>query len=486
MLRRFLLLGGLVLAVVPGPASATPGGPFSFVPAPGGPRTVGQRPTKVVSADFDQDGRPDLAIADQHGDQVSVLLGDGTGGFASPIATPTRKGPNDLSAGDLNGDGRPDLAVADYGADTVSVLLGNGDGSFTPAPGSPYTIGSCPSAVAIADFNGDGLADVAAANACAPSGVVTLPGDGTGGFAPARRFPMAAPAVPWALAVADLNGDGRPDLAVADYAQDTVPVLLSGADGAFTAAPGGPAVSTAAPDAIAVGDFDEDGRPDVALANAVGSGAEGSAWTSLTVLLGNGHGGFGPAPRSPYTMASTGMSVAVADLDGDGHEDLVGADATGALATFLGDGHCHFAIVPGPAPSAGSAPGSVVAVDLDGDRRPDLAATSTNLDTVSVFLNRPMAAAAAQLTGPTRCVSGPHATFTVRGPQVRAVTFRLDHRWAPRRTLLHPNSARDGFRLTIPRSRLPVDRHTVEAMVSFKTGEALRVLTQTFRRCHGR
>jgi hypothetical protein len=325
---------------------------------------------------------------------------------------------------------------------------------------------------------------VAVANACSPASVTTLLGDGTGSFASAPRFSMGAGAVPWAFAVTDLNADGRRDLAVADYGSSTVPVLLGAGDGTFTAAQAAPAGGMAAPDAIAAGDFDENGRPDVVVANAE-SRSDGDSRTALTVLLGDGHGALRPAPGTSQHAASTGESVAVADLDGDGHQDVVEASAVGPLLILLGDGHGGFTIAPGPAPDPGSAPSSLVATDLNGDGRPDVAVTSRNDNTVSVLLNRPAAVPAPRLEAPRRCVAGAPATFTVRGPQIRKVSFSVDGRAAHR--VLHPNSGRQGFRTTISRSHLrPGLRHTLRATVWSTSGGAPRILTQTFRRCRSR
>jgi hypothetical protein len=485
MLPRSLVLAGLILAAIPGPASAASGHPLSFAPAVGGPLAAGERPTKVVSADFDQDGRADLAVADQQGDRVSVLIGDGAGGFAPATTTPVGDGPQDAAVGDVNGDGRPDLAVAGHNAKSVDVLLGDGHGGFTTAPGSPFATGPCTSSTLVADLNSDGFADVATANACGPATVTTLLGDGTGSFTPAPGFSIGAGAAPWGVAVADFDADGRRDLAVAAYGSNTVPVLLGAGDGTFTAAPGAPAASRYSPDAIVVGDFDENGRPDVVLANA-NSGNDGVA-TEITVLLGDGHGRFSTAPGPSLYAASAGTSVAVADLDGDGHQDVIEASDARPLIILLGDGHGRFTGAPGTAPDPGSAPSSVVATDLNGDGRPDLAVTSANDNTVSVFLNRPVVVparplAAPRLEAPRHCVSGARATFTVRGPQIRQVSFAVDDRRA--RRVLHANSGRQGFRMTISRSDLrPGARHTLRATIWLPPQDAPRVLTRKFRRC---
>jgi hypothetical protein len=142
-------------------------GTGGLTPAPASPLAVGTQPYGIVSSDFDGDGNADLAVANSGGASVSVLLGDGSGGFAGAPGSPVTglSGPIGLAAADLDGDGTTDLAVANSTANTLSVLLGDGAGGFAPQAGSPYTVGSGPRSVAVGDFDGDGAPDLAVANA---------------------------------------------------------------------------------------------------------------------------------------------------------------------------------------------------------------------------------------------------------------------------------------------------------------------------------
>src|ERR1017187_1516271 len=161
-----------------------------FAAPPGSPFTVAPNPMSVAVGDFNGDGKSDLAIANGDG-TVTVLLGNGAGGFAAAPGSPfaAGSGPSSVAVGDFNGDGKPDLAIADYNGDNVTVLLGAGTGRFTAAPSSPFPAGSQPISVAVGDFNGDGKLDVAIANYNS-NNVTVLLGDGAGGCTAAPGSPF--------------------------------------------------------------------------------------------------------------------------------------------------------------------------------------------------------------------------------------------------------------------------------------------------------
>jgi hypothetical protein len=230
----------------------------------------------VAVGDFNGDGKLDLAVAgyglylDSYGywhdfdETVRVLLGKGDGTFQPAQAFPAGYSPQCVAVGDFNGDGKFDLAVANL-IGGVSVLLGKGDGTFLPAQG--YAAGVGPVSVAVGDFNGDGKQDLAVANKgnIPDNGSVSvLLGKGDGTFLPAQTY--AAGSYAYAVAVGDFNGDGIPDLAVAAA---TVRVLLGKGDGTFQTTN----VSYIAgihTSSVAVGDFNGDGKPDLAVSNFYG------------------------------------------------------------------------------------------------------------------------------------------------------------------------------------------------------------------------
>jgi len=157
-----------------------------------------------------------------------VLLGSGSGGFTAAPGSPFAAGadPIFVAAGKFNGASTPDLAVVNEGNDTVTVLLNNGSGGFTASPGSPFTVGDQPVSVAVGDFNGDGKTDLVITNSSDDT-ITELLGNGTGGFSQAPGSPFPVGTDPQFVAVADFNGDGKPDLAVANYDDSTVSILLN-------------------------------------------------------------------------------------------------------------------------------------------------------------------------------------------------------------------------------------------------------------------
>src|SRR6266566_2284396 len=290
---------------------------------------AGSNPKSVAVGDFNGDGKLDLAVANLSSGNVSIRLGNGDGTFRALVNYATGNSPNSIAVGDFNRDGKLDLAVANIGAgngvSSVSVLLGRGDGTFRPAIN--YSAGSFPQSVAVGDFNGDGKLDLAVASF--GSGVSILLGNGDGTFKSPANYGESGPT---SVAVGDFNGDGKLDLAVANLVTNSglsnVRVLLGNGNGTFQ-----PAVNYGLgsnPSSVAVGDFNGDGKLDLAVANLGGYGNG----ASLSVLLGNGTGTFQPAVE--YIGAgSNPSSLAVGDFNGDGRLDMAVADPNSSTVAVL-------------------------------------------------------------------------------------------------------------------------------------------------------
>lgn len=242
---------------------------------------VGSGPAAIVVADFNGDGKLDLAVANFNSNNVSILLGNGNGTFQAAINYAVGSGPISLAAGTLKGTGTPiDLVVVNESDNTISILVGKGDGTFPQVVG-PYATqtpaGGNPTGVVIGDFNKDGNLDLAVADFIAQEVSVFL-GNGDGTFQTAKTY--AAGANPSSIVMADFNGDGNLDLATTSTPSPSNPgnlvtLLMGNGDGTF----GAPilfGVGSLAYSAV-VGDFNGDGAPDIAVANG-GAG-------SVSVLL---------------------------------------------------------------------------------------------------------------------------------------------------------------------------------------------------------
>ncbi len=345
--------------------------------APGGPLSAGSGTMGTLILDVNRDGFPDIIAVNNN--TVSVLPGHGDGTFAAAMNFPVSAGTVSVAAGDFNSDGNPDLVTTSPGANTVTVLLGDGTGNFNATAFSVGMGNLQPFSVVVADFNGDGIQDLATAN---ESGNVSiLLGNGAGAFAPLANGPFSAGSLPTSLAVADLNLDGVPDLIVTDEAVGEVRVFLGNGAGGFSLA-GSPYTTGVTANRIVVGDFNLDGKPDFAVTSANGE--------TLTVMLGDGAGNFTAAANSPIHVANAPRAATMADFNGDGIPDIATYDETdNGVTVLLGDGRGGFAQSGSPFAVGGAGPftGFYLGVgDVNGDGIEDLALPDSSNGSVTVLL----------------------------------------------------------------------------------------------------
>ncbi len=287
--------------------------------------TVGTSPDAIAFADLNGNGIPDLITANYGDFTLSVLTGLPDGTFQLGNAYATEALPSGVKAADLTGDGQPDLVVVNYQSNTVNVFLGNGDGTFQP-PTTLVDTGRSPYAVQVADLNGDGRPDIIVANRDSDSVGVFL-GNGDGTFQPMQSYSVGIGSGPVAVYVADLTGNGIDDIVTADRFSNQVSVLMGNGDGTFQP------VQTYSvgmqPHGIYVADVNGDGIPDLIVANQGNLNDESQYPGSVGVLLGNRNGTFQPM-QTFLTGGFGAADVAAVDVNGDGRPDLVVVNAFGS------------------------------------------------------------------------------------------------------------------------------------------------------------
>jgi len=335
-------------------------------------------------ADLNGDGIPDLFVKDYFG-TYDVLLGSGDGTFTvvgSPFGPSSETG--SFIVGDFNNDGIPDVAAinaAEYApTGNITIFLGNGDGTFTVAGSSP-ALDYNPTAIATADVNGDGNADLIVvqqgSSTSSNEQVVIFLGNGDGTFTQASST-TSITSFGNSVIPADLNGDGHVDLVLSGGG---VTILLGKGDGTFTTVAG---PSQAGEATVAVADVNNDGFPDLVF------GAAGTSY--LTVFLGNGDGTFTEAPSSPNVNIKI-SGLAIADFNQDGIPDI--AYTYGQAGVLFGNGDGTFVQSPATLTYPYDFSGTIVVADFNGDGWPDVLTEDGNSRTVIDSLTQPTETAAA-------------------------------------------------------------------------------------------
>lgn len=355
-----------------------------FRPAQGSPISIGDGPVNVAIGDLDKDNKPDLVVARGKGRSITVLLGRGDGQFRASgnNVVPLPDPPGEMVLGDLNGDAKPDLAIASHDSYGLMFLAGDGNGGFNLAGNSPIIMreGQRPHThgLQMGDMNGDGNPDLVTANS-EDNDISVAYGDGNGSFTRADGSPFKVERSPYPLALGDLNNDGIRDIVSTSTAisSKSLTVLFGDGTGGFKRTE--VQMRTAQPWFVAIGDLNGDLRPDLAATHA--------ERRELTVLIGDGEGGFTEAASSPFFLAYTAWGVYMADVNYDGKADILAAAGDG-LSVMSGDGLGGFKPVPGSPFLTGKGTWRLAIGDLNNDGKHDVATSNLESNNVTILLGR--------------------------------------------------------------------------------------------------
>jgi hypothetical protein len=375
-----------------GGANGSNSEPPMFAHAPGSPFAVAGDPGNVVIGDMDKDGKPDLIVTGGRSRSISVLLGQGDGRFrtARDTALTATESPGEMALGDVNNDGSLDLAFITHDSYGVTLLLGDGKGGLAFAPNSPVLMkdGHHPHThgLGIADLNGDHKLDLATVNN-ADNDISVVFGDGSGNFTRAPSTFAVGPS-PYPLALGDVNNDSHPDMVATTTATGprraqqlpfsrALTLLLNDGHGVFRSSQ--LPVRTGQPWFVAIGDVNGDRKADLV--------ATHHEQGELTVLLGDGKGGFTETSGSPFDFGHNVFSIALADTNRDGKPDVLAAAGDG-VRVMLGDGRGAFKAARNSPFLTGRGTWNFAKGDVNRDGKTDLVTTSGESGTVSVLLGQ--------------------------------------------------------------------------------------------------
>ncbi|MDB4923460.1 VCBS repeat-containing protein [Mucilaginibacter sp.] len=349
---------------------------------------VRNKPFSVEIADLNGDKIKDLVIANGEDSSVTILIGTGKGNFSEAKGSPFAAGymPNDIAIADFNKDGKPDLAFANHDRKYLTVLTEDGSGNFTPLKGSPFPVDVKPHTHGLiaGDFNSDSNIDLVT-DSWGNNRLAVLFGNNDHGFNAPVKYLEVGKHPYQRVRAADLNKDGNLDLITTNLDGDNTTILLGDGKGNFKEAAGSPFACGDSPFGVAVGDIDHDGNLDLAIINSPTITSENKGHDGLTILMGDGKGTFKPMPGSPFATGKSPSRLAIGDLNGDGIKDIAVTNYnSNNITVFIMNKH---GVTTSHTIKTGIFPSGIAIADLNGDGKGDIVVSNSGEYYVDVIFS---------------------------------------------------------------------------------------------------